>query len=149
MVFDKVYNAQHCLMVLIENQKAIIDNGGAFDPLMTNLLKAFHCLFHELLMAKLETYVCSKIALRLMFNKSMIQSAYIVKFCCLFLRAQYLIRYFPMFTYTLYCISQKITKLRTMQMTLPRLVQIKIMIWMFGNQNSYQQFFLNGSRTTI
>ena len=149
MVFDKVYNAQHCLMVLIENQKAIIDNGGAFDPLMTNLLKAFHCPFHEILMAKLETYVFSKIALRLMFNKSMIHSAFIVKFCCLFLRAQYLIRYSPMFIYTLYCISQKITKVRTIQMTLPRLVQIKIMIWMFGNQSSYQEFFLNCSRTTI
>ena len=52
--FRKGYNAQHCLVVLIEKWKKSVDNGGAFGALFTDLSKAFDCLSHELLIAKLD-----------------------------------------------------------------------------------------------
>ena len=33
-----------------------VDNSGAFGALLTDLLKAFDCLFHEKLIAKLHAY---------------------------------------------------------------------------------------------
>ena len=35
------YNAQHCLITLIEKWKQSVDNGGAFGALMIDLSKAF------------------------------------------------------------------------------------------------------------
>ena len=37
----KGYNAQHCLITLIEKWKQSVDNGGAFGALMIDLSKAF------------------------------------------------------------------------------------------------------------
>ena len=33
-----------------------MDNGGVFGALMTDLTKAFDCLYHELLIEKLDAY---------------------------------------------------------------------------------------------
>ena len=49
-------NAQHCLVSMIGKWKESADHGGAFGALMTDLSKAFDCLHHELLTAKLEAY---------------------------------------------------------------------------------------------
>ena len=54
--FRKRFNAQHCLVSMIEKWKERVDSGGAFGALMTDLSKAFHCLHHELLAAKLDAY---------------------------------------------------------------------------------------------
>ena len=54
--FRRGYNAQHCLITLIEKWKKSVDNGGAFGALLTDLSKAFDCLPHELLIAKLDAY---------------------------------------------------------------------------------------------
>ena len=54
--FRKGYNAQHCLIALIEKWKKSVDNGGAFGALLTDLSKVFDCLSHELLIAKLTAY---------------------------------------------------------------------------------------------
>ena len=54
--FRKGFNAQHCLVSMTKNGKKSVDNGGASEALMTNLSKAFDCLLHELLIAKLGTY---------------------------------------------------------------------------------------------
>ena len=54
--FRKGYNAQHCLIALIEKWKKSVDNGGAFGALLTDLSNVFDCLSHELLIAKLTAY---------------------------------------------------------------------------------------------
>ena len=63
--FRRGYNAQHCLMTLIEKWKKSVDNGGTFGALFADLSKAFDCLSHELLIAKLDTYGFDRNALKL------------------------------------------------------------------------------------
>ena len=63
--FRSGYNAQHCLITLIKKWKKSVDNGGAFGALFTDLSKAFNCLSHELLIAKLDAYSFDKNALKL------------------------------------------------------------------------------------
>ena len=55
-VFCKGFNAQKCLVSMIEKWKESVDNGGAFGALMTDFSKAFNCLHHGLLIAKLDAY---------------------------------------------------------------------------------------------
>ena len=43
------YNAQHCLIALIEKWKKSVDNGGAFGELLTDLSKDFDSLSLDLL----------------------------------------------------------------------------------------------------
>ena len=66
--FRKGYNAQHCLISLIEKWKQSADNGGAFRALMTDLPKAFDCLSHELLIAKLYAFGFDEMSLKLVHN---------------------------------------------------------------------------------
>ena len=49
----------------IEKWQKSIDNGGAFGALFTDLSKAFGCLSHELLIAKLDPYGFDKNSLKL------------------------------------------------------------------------------------
>ena len=55
-VFCKGFNAQHCPVNMIEKWKVSVNHGGMFGALMTDLSKAFECLHHELLIAKLDAY---------------------------------------------------------------------------------------------
>ena len=54
--FRKGYNAQHCLMAMIEKWRKFLDIGGQAGALLTDLSKAFDCIDHELLIAKLHAY---------------------------------------------------------------------------------------------
>ena len=63
--FRRGFNAQHCLITLIEKWKKSVDNGGVFGALFTDHSKAFDCLSHELLIAKLDAYGFDKSALKL------------------------------------------------------------------------------------
>ena len=54
--FRRGYNAQHCLVSLIDKWKKSVDNGGGFGALLTELSKAFDFLPHEILIAKIEAY---------------------------------------------------------------------------------------------
>ena len=66
--FRRGYNAQHCLITLIEKWKKSVENGGAFGALLTDLSKAFGCLPHELLIAKLDAYGFDKSSLILIHS---------------------------------------------------------------------------------
>ena len=54
--FRKGFNAQHCLLVIIEKWRKTLDKGGATGAVLTYLSKAFDCIDHNLLIAKLDAY---------------------------------------------------------------------------------------------
>ena len=54
--FRKGYNTQYCLMVVLEKWKKALDKKKVAGALLTDLSKAFDCLHHDLLIAKLEAY---------------------------------------------------------------------------------------------
>ena len=62
--FRKGYNSQYCLMRMIERWNRSIDQRGSSGALLTDLSKAFDCLPHDLLIAKLNAYGFSNSALK-------------------------------------------------------------------------------------
>ena len=58
-VYCKGYSTQHCLLVMIENLNKVVDDEGVFGALLTDLHKAFDCIPHDPIIAKLEAYVFS------------------------------------------------------------------------------------------
>ena len=66
--FREGYGTQHALLRLIETCKKTLDNGGFAGALLMDLSKAFDCLNHELLIAKLSAYGFSPSALRLIHS---------------------------------------------------------------------------------
>ena len=54
--FRKGFSTQHCLLVLIEKLRKIRDEMGVFAAVLTDLAKAFDCIPHQLLIAKLSAY---------------------------------------------------------------------------------------------
>ena len=54
--FRKVFSVQNCLLVMVEKWKRCLDNKGSTGVVMTDLSKAFDCLIHDLLIAKLNAY---------------------------------------------------------------------------------------------
>ena len=66
--FRKGFSTQQYLLALLEKWKRSIDRGKVFGALLTDLFKAFVCLNHDLLIAKLNAYGFSLPALRLIHD---------------------------------------------------------------------------------
>ena len=54
--FRKGFSVANCLLPIIEKWRESVDQGGAYGSLLTELSKAFDCLPHDLLIAKLHAY---------------------------------------------------------------------------------------------
>ena len=63
--FRKGFNAQCCLLLMIDKWKKAIDNNKVFGALLTGLSKAFDCICRDLLAAKLHAYGLSLPALKM------------------------------------------------------------------------------------
>ena len=66
--FRKGFSTQQWLLALLEKWKNSVDKGKIFGALLIGLSKAFDCLSHELLIAKLNTYGFTLPALKLIHN---------------------------------------------------------------------------------
>ena len=66
--FRKDYSTKQCLLALLEQWKRAVDSGQMFGALLTDLSKAFDCLDHELLTAKLKAYGFNLPALKLVHD---------------------------------------------------------------------------------
>ena len=54
--FRQGLSAQFCLISILEKWKKFADKGKTFAALLTDLSKAFDCLPHDLIIAKLNAY---------------------------------------------------------------------------------------------
>ena len=63
--FRKGFSVVNCLLPMIEKWRESLDQGGAYGALLTDLPKAFDCLPHELIIAKLDAYEVDMASLKL------------------------------------------------------------------------------------
>ena len=62
--FRKDYSPQHYLLLMIDKWKKAVDNHKVFGAVLTDLSKAFDCICHDFLIAKLNAYRLSLPALK-------------------------------------------------------------------------------------
>ena len=66
--FRKAHSTQHALFKLLQTWQEELDKGGFVGKLLMDLSKAYDCLPHDLLVAKLEAYGVGTAALNLISN---------------------------------------------------------------------------------
>ena len=66
--FRKCFSTQHTLLVMIEKMKTARDNKQFCATILTDLSKAFDCICHYLLIAKLNAYGVDRNALKLVYD---------------------------------------------------------------------------------
>ncbi|XP_057294621.1 uncharacterized protein LOC130623149 [Hydractinia symbiolongicarpus] len=76
-IFKKGFSTQHCLLAMLEKWRKCNDENKIIGALLTDLSKAFDCLPHDLLIAKLNAYGFDEVALKIIYN-------YFVYLCDLF-----------------------------------------------------------------
>ena len=66
--FRKYFSLQSSLVAMIQKSKKLLDQGGEYAALLTDLFKAFDWLPHDLIIAKLHAYGFEKASLRRMHS---------------------------------------------------------------------------------
>ena len=66
--FRKGYSTQYSLINLLKNFQECLDKGGVIGTILMDLSKAYDCLPHDLLIAKLEAYGFDNNSLHLLYN---------------------------------------------------------------------------------
>ena len=62
------YGTQYCLITMVEMWRKALDEGKVAGAILTDLSKAFDCISHELLIAKLHAYGFDKSAIALVYD---------------------------------------------------------------------------------
>ena len=83
--FRKGYNAQHCIMAMIEKWHKFLDIRGHAGALLTDLSKAFDSMDHKSLIAKLILHI-----------------VHWLKSCLVYLSDQFFGHYYLMLTYVIF-----------------------------------------------
>ena len=66
--YRKGHSTEQCLIIMIETWKKALDENNVAGGILTDLSKAFDCLSHELLIAKLEAYGFGTTALNYFYD---------------------------------------------------------------------------------
>ena len=66
--FRKAHSTQHALFKLLQSWQKELDNGGFVGTILMDLSKAYDCIPHELLIAKLKCYGLDNGSLRLLLD---------------------------------------------------------------------------------
>ena len=66
--FQKGFNAQHCLLAMVEKWCKTLDGSCETGAVLTDLSKAFDCIGHNLLLAKLNAYGFEKQSLNFIYS---------------------------------------------------------------------------------
>ena len=66
--YRKGSGPQYCLLTMVEMWRKALDEGKVAGAILTDLSKAFDCISHDLLIAKLEAYGFEKSALKLVYD---------------------------------------------------------------------------------
>ena len=66
--YRKKYSSQHVITRLVEEWREHLDENFVVGAVLTDLYKAFNCIGHDLLIAKLEAYGFSDTALLYVFS---------------------------------------------------------------------------------
>ena len=66
--FRKAHSTQHSLFRLLQKWKKELDSSGTVETILMDLSKAYDCLPHDLIIAKLEAYGLDTNSLRFLFD---------------------------------------------------------------------------------